>query len=187
MIQRAVIKSGELAEADFHLMRHERHRAGRLNGGDVGRAKIADAEEPYLARLLEFGERPGHVRRVREPIGAMQQKQINGLNAKPLERTFAGPHDVFTGKIEVIRRTRRVISTAHSGLGHNQDALAHAGNVAQDFAENFFPLALTVDVRVVEYGITGFAGRDDRLLAGGPKFRRAVQPPAAVGQAAGGQ
>ena len=59
----------------------------------------------------------------------------------------------------------------HAIFGDNQNLFAHPRVLAQHFPEDFFGLAIAINVRMVKQRVTAFVGRDDRSFACGPDFR----------------
>ena len=114
---------------------------------------------------------------------------------RPLERFFARVDEVCGGEVVAGGRVGlRVAGGADAAFGGDEDAVAHAGDLAEDLAEDALGFAAAVDVGVVEEGVAGFVGGDDGAPAGGPAvggdFGRVPSSryaPAAVGQPAAGQ
>jgi hypothetical protein len=78
-----------------------------------------------------------------------------------------------------------------AALGGDDHPIAHAADLLQDIAENFFSDAIGVNVRMIEQREAGFVSGDDRFA--GVRFPlwcelgvlRAEHAPAAVAEAAG--
>ena len=107
LIQRAVGERVQLGQADFHLVRHQRHRTGRLQRGHQGRTKVADAEVADFAGGLELRKRLGDLLGISQEIRPVQQVKVNRLDAQPSERLLAGVDDMRRREV-VARRASRV-------------------------------------------------------------------------------
>jgi hypothetical protein len=100
-------------------------------------------------------ERRGDGRGVHEVVGAVELVEVDRLDAEAAEGAFAGPEDVVGGKIVAGGGVGGGVALeADAALGGDEDAVAQAGLVAENFAEEGLAPAGAVDVGVVEEGVT---------------------------------
>ena len=185
MIQRAIGEGIQFCEADFDLVRHQRQRTRRLQSGDETRPKVAHAKETHLAGIEQLNERASNFMWVGQEIRAMQQVEINHLDAQPLQRLLAGIHDMLRREVVSSRRIGiRRTSGAHAALAGDEQTLAHPGRLAQHAAKRFLRLPSTVNVRAIEERVAGLVCRQYR---GASVSAGIGNPPASVGEPGGVQ
>src|SRR5205807_8793006 len=128
LLERAILKTIQPREAEFDLVRDERHGAGGLQGGDLRGPEVAHAELAGLAGFLQLAEGLSDLRRVDEIIGPMQLIEVNRLHAEPFQGLFARPDDVFGAEIVAVRRLGvRITFFSNAAFGSDHDMLSHAG------------------------------------------------------------
>ena len=144
--------------AKLHLVGPQLLLQAGLEQLQLAGAEVAHPKVEHLALALQLLEGLGHLFRLHEGVGPVEQQKVHVVGAQAPQAALHALQDVLLGEVVPIR--------ADAALGLQDQLLPQAGLQGQGLAKAGFALSPAVDVRVVKKVDALFQGGVDVLQNG---------------------